>query len=102
MSIEFDSLALLRDIKNGENVSIDINLICDSLQPVQFRDPKGLGRPTHFVDTSHEWLQKNLQTCICNICGHEAPANNLIQDKIRCKPKLSPVSWLPLKLQPFE
>lgn len=66
---------------------------------IQFVDFFGTGRPTHFVDGSHEWVQRDADTCVCVVCGQERPMSRLSGGS-RCRASLSPVSWLPAKLQP--
>jgi len=67
---------------------------------IVFLDLFKTGSPTHFIDDAHEWVQRNVKTCVCTVCGVEAPMNDLGSVQKRCNPSISPVSWLPLKLQP--
>lgn len=62
-----------------------------------FADPLGVGRPTHFIDTAHEWAQRDAGTCVCARCGVTGPMAGLSSVSARCVPSLSPVSFLPLK-----
>jgi len=67
---------------------------------IVFLDLFNTGSPTHFVDYAHEWVQRNVNTCVCAVCGVEAPMNDIGSVQKRCRSSVSQVSWLPLKLQP--
>ncbi len=67
---------------------------------VIFFDPTGCGRPTHFLDYAHDWVQRSVGTCVCTVCGIETPMRTLGSVQKQCSPSTSPVSWLPLELQP--